>query len=849
MHGRNNKSSNAWFKNDTRFKSSSKPNNSEVKFKEVHRKFQEAVKKHTIDYNSSSEEEELQINDIIESTFKSYAEIGGANDNLNRTNVFLTDTATSGVKICVICISSVKRTDNVWNCEECFSIFHLMCIQRWSKDTVFQLKKSLSEGLPVKNNLKVVWDCPKCRQHYDSSDIPDKYLCFCKKTVNPTFQPLLIPHSCGETCHKDLKPFCGHKCLLLCHPGPCPPCPQTVDVTCYCGRKPSRTQRCNNRKWSCGTPCEKLLSCKNHKCSQLCHGGECEPCLKKSIQKCICGAKSKLRDCSTPVWQCDQVCNKLLECGNHTCLAKCHVGTCGFCTLTQPRTCPCGKTTFTLECTEDTPTCGDTCDKLLECGVHICFQRCHKDKCGMCLEVVRKTCRCGLHTKEVQCKKDYLCETKCKKLKDCYKHPCNRKCCEGNCPPCEKPCGRTLGCGNHKCISVCHRGSCYPCHLAETVSCRCGGTSVTVPCGRKKKTRPPRCLLLCKIRPNCHHEQREKHNCHFNSCPPCRQICNKKLTSCTHKCPVACHSSVLVRIEGQKGSMPWEQIEPQLVQKSLPCPDCIVSVPVTCLGKHETADWPCHLAKTSSCGRPCGRKLECGNHDCSLACHLVEDANDEKTAGTNCLKCTSPCSKPRPKGCFHSCLKPCHPGDCSPCKQMVRIKCLCGLNQPYVLCSTWTSSSNKEELESCGNQCPKNYPCGHRCRSNCHAGECRNSELCKKRVKITCSCKRIKKEFSCEEFRSTVAMVKCDEVCQEKQREEKKARDLANERKRKEEELKNKIELEKYEKLLHGKKKSKERRVINQTEEVLLIRKYWMVAVSLVVVVVGVYFMFFVRGV
>lgn len=47
------------------------------------------------------------------------------------------------------------------------------------------------------------------------------------------------------------------------------------------------------------------------------------------------------------------------------------------------------------------------------------------------------------------------------------------------------------------------------------------------------------------------------------------------------------------------------------------------------LGEHETADWPCHLAKPSSCHRPCGRILECENHTCSLPCHLVESAPDE----------------------------------------------------------------------------------------------------------------------------------------------------------------------------------------------------------------------------
>ncbi|KAJ9591017.1 hypothetical protein L9F63_027773, partial [Diploptera punctata] len=55
------------------------------------------------------------------------------------------------------------------------------------------------------------------------------------------------------------------------------------------------------------------------------------------------------------------------------------------------------------------------------------------------------------------------------KYKECLRHPCNRKCCDGNCPPCEKPCGRTLRCGNHKCASVCHRGPCYPCPLTAEV--------------------------------------------------------------------------------------------------------------------------------------------------------------------------------------------------------------------------------------------------------------------------------------------------------------------------------------------------------------------------------------------
>lgn len=79
-------------------------------------------------------------------------------------------------------------------------------------------------------------------------------------------------------------------------------------------------------------------------------------------------------------------------------------------------------------------------------------------------------------------------------------------------------------------------------------------------------------------------------------------------------------------------------------------------------------------------------------------------------AGDNCEQCESGCTKPRPEGCTHSCLKPCHPGDCPPCSQMLRVQCHCSLNQLYIQCSDWTSSNEdkKQMLQSCGNQCPKN---------------------------------------------------------------------------------------------------------------------------------------------
>lgn len=67
------KPANPWNKNNQQKKSKpntynlekSSPTPSEIKFKEAHSKLQAAVKKHVKDYESSSEEEELESNNLI----------------------------------------------------------------------------------------------------------------------------------------------------------------------------------------------------------------------------------------------------------------------------------------------------------------------------------------------------------------------------------------------------------------------------------------------------------------------------------------------------------------------------------------------------------------------------------------------------------------------------------------------------------------------------------------------------------------------------------------------------------------------------------------------------------------
>ncbi|KAJ9577747.1 hypothetical protein L9F63_005667 [Diploptera punctata] len=808
------------------------------KFQKAQARLQASVQKHIKqgDYDSSSEEEELESDSILGSVLKNYSQVGGTSEDLGRTQRFLEDAFQSGAASCLICIASVKRNDPVWNCVECYCFFHLTCIQRWAKDSVAHQKQAL-EDLPRENavfNFK--WACPKCRHDYEQNDTPKRYHCFCGKAEDPPFHPWLVPHSCGETCGKPLQPICGHNCLLLCHPGPCPPCPKMVKTKCFCGNEAPKLQRCSNKTWSCGLKCGQTLGCGRHLCVEICHPNLCPPCPKTSIQSCDCGQQKVLRPCATPNWKCDKKCGKALSCGNHRCEQVCHSGPCDTCPLTKTRLCPCGKSSYLLPCIQETPTCGDTCGRTLECGAHVCSRSCHRDKCGVCLEIVAKKCRCGLHSKELPCQKEFLCETKCKSIKECLRHPCNRKCCDGNCPPCEKPCGRTLRCGNHKCASVCHRGPCYPCPLTAEVKCHCGLTVLTVPCGRKKQTRPPRCTKPCRISPDCHHPVREPHRCHFGDCPPCKQICDKNLKFCEHKCPAPCHSAVWVKVEdNHKPAGPWEVVQPQIELKALPCPDCKVPVPITCLGGHEVSNWPCYVANPTSCHRECGRQLACGNHTCTLPCH---------TAGKNCEECESGCTKPRPEGCTHTCLKICHPGACPPCTQMLRIQCHCNLNQLYVRCNEWTvpDEEKKTALRSCGNQCPKNYQCGHRCRVPCHPGDCPDPDLCKKKVKLTCPCRRLKKDFPCDVIRSGEAKVECDDVCKKKIEEERKLKEEEELKKKLEEERKNQEELEKFQKKFQGRKKHRERRQHEIKETSSFFSRYWLYVVGLSGVLLAVYF-------
>ena len=73
------------------------------------------------------------------------------------------------------------------------------------------------------------------------------------------------------------------------------------------------------------------------------------------------------------------------------------------------------------------------------------------------------------------------------------------------------------------------------------------------------------------------------------------------------------------------------------------------------------------------------------------------------------MVCEESCSIPRPDGCNHPCLLPCHPEECPPCRQMIRMRCHCQLIVQHVECFKWTDASDREKtrLRSCPGRCPK----------------------------------------------------------------------------------------------------------------------------------------------
>ena len=625
-----------------------------------------------------------------------------------------------GVYECPICTSEVHRKSKVWSCRTCWTVFHLTCIKKWSKNegsAMAQQQAQDGEFPPARQ-----WRCPGCNLPKDV--LPADYTCWCEKEQEPRSPPGIPPHSCGQTCGKSrvLPKNCPHPCELLCHAGPCPPCNHMGPTqSCFCGKQ-SASRRCAETNyesgWSCGEVCGDLMPCGEHMCQRPCHEGLCGACEEVVEARCYCGKVEKTLPCceqgieknskeemdgdekKVEVWtgsfDCGSTCERLMDCGIHPCEKGCHPQDLkpSHC----PRSpdvvshCPCGKTPLPeisdktrTTCEDRIPNCNKRCLKPLPCG-HPCEQICHSGECHPCLRKVSITCRCGRTPLQTICHQGFeeqpQCPRPCRVTLSCGRHQCDERCCPGERRAIDRQANkrklkplasapRSVGEDfepEHICTRVCGRtlkcGN-HPCpelcHRGPCGSCREAiFDDISCNCGRTV-LQPP---LPCGTKP-----------------PPCRFDCERPKTCGHPRVPHNCH--------GDEES----------------CPKCPFLMEKGCMcGKKSLKNQPCWLSEIR-CGEVCGRKLKCGSHFCKKPCHRPGECEDAKT------RCQQPCGKPK-KACGHPCEDRCHaPSAChedKPCPFKLLITCDCQHLKQEMKCNASKSGEgNTKKTLQCTDECAR----------------------------------------------------------------------------------------------------------------------------------------------
>uniref|UniRef100_A0A915PH42 R3H domain-containing protein n=1 Tax=Setaria digitata TaxID=48799 RepID=A0A915PH42_9BILA len=255
--------------------------------------------------------------------------------------------------------------------------------------------------------------------------------------------------TCKNVCSKVLT--CGpedkpHRCVELCHTGPCPLCPSNSSITCrcktlkkkipckefllysaenpyLCERRCKKLKTCQNHRCRavccveeehvCMQICGKKLNCGNHKCDRLCHVGHCPRCLQASFEEqyCLCGhtVREPPIPCGAPLPTCDQPCSRQHPC-DHPPMHNCHAEPeCPPCTVLTQKPCYGAHEIRTnIPCFLNDVSCGRPCDKQLQCNVHRCKRICHAGQC-----LANNTCQqpCTKRRSGEAC--DHICGLQC----------------------------------------------------------------------------------------------------------------------------------------------------------------------------------------------------------------------------------------------------------------------------------------------------------------------------------------------------------------------------------------------------------------------------------------------------
>lgn len=600
---------------------------------------------------------------------------GSSNDEPDYYNMDLAETLKTEIEngdyTCLICTGDIGINSKIWNCDTCHRVYDLDCIRDWSL-----------RGIKANNSMDKSWKCPSCNCSYIDPVL--EYRCWCKKVIDPFYNGLM-PHSCGQTCGTKLS--CIHGCPSMCHPGPHSECTAIgPSLSCECGK--------SKRQWPCViTPYEG--------------------------------------------WKCQNICGEIMPCGEHTCLRKCHSGLCGKCTIECECKCYCGKAIKSIACSErrnkwsevedeegkqsgasrwiGSFSCGEVCNKYLDCGVHNCKLSCHS-----------------------RCDYEHVCPLKPKENETCY---CgkqlvstilghNRSSCEEPIPSCDSVCEKNLACG-HKCTAKCHFGDCPPCRRICSTKCGCESQVFDVPCAFIQSGSTAKCRRRCTALMDCRRHRCSEVCCSFEkralererirkkkfrgkittdsdevieTIHQCTMVCNRQLNCGEHFCQMTCHNGpcipclessmddwyctcgrTVLRAPIRCGSMKprckyqctilppcgHPRVEHECHDPSVSCPKCPYLVEKLCVcGKETVKGVQCYRPDSSvSCGKSCTKPLLCG-HKCSKVCH--QEGKCETHCKSSCGRLL-PCDHPHKVLCHSDTV--CNPLDC---KELVTIKCVCG---------------------------------------------------------------------------------------------------------------------------------------------------------------------------
>ncbi|EXJ70745.1 uncharacterized protein A1O5_05735, partial [Cladophialophora psammophila CBS 110553] len=62
---------------------------------------------------------------------------------------------------CAICTNEIGRSSKIWSCRTCWTVFHIGCIKRWSKNEGSAVPRSAGQSDEETQGGKQ-WRCPGC---------------------------------------------------------------------------------------------------------------------------------------------------------------------------------------------------------------------------------------------------------------------------------------------------------------------------------------------------------------------------------------------------------------------------------------------------------------------------------------------------------------------------------------------------------------------------------------------------------------------------------------------------------------------------------------------------------------